>query len=264
VVFKNYDDYTLYAKETDGQDVPWAAGYYSGHTNRTAFYDDSTGPTGAKLDKMIADLRAQVADLNLQIAANQKKNAIAIANDLIRQRNDLSTRLLGLTRNTDLVMEQFNAVKTLHEATHQLAFNTGIQSRFVDNPLWLSEGLATSFEAQAKDGTRGPAVVNNLRLDTVKDALQNNKFLPLKDFLASSPQSFDNASAAVFYAQSWSLFHFLYRTDRAGLEKYLNALLAQKPGLRLSQKQQLDLFTSSFALDLDTIEERWRKYLQSL
>ena len=34
----------------------------------------------------------------------------------------------------------------IHEATHQIAFNCGLQARFADVPLWVSEGLAVYFE----------------------------------------------------------------------------------------------------------------------
>ncbi len=40
-----------------------------------------------------------------------------------------------------------NVATIIHEATHQLAYNTGLQTRFADNPMWVSEGLAAFFEA---------------------------------------------------------------------------------------------------------------------
>jgi len=264
IVFKSYDDYAVYAKAVDGNEVPWAAGYYSGRTNRSAFYDDTTGPDGARLDKTLADMRGQVADLTKQISDAQRKNAIAVANDLIRQRNDVNAKLQNLSAHTGAVMDQFNGVKTLHEATHQLAFNTGIQTRAVDYPLWLTEGLATGFEAQSKEGARGPGAVNAFRIDSLRQALKDNKLVGLKTFLTATPDLKDGAAASLFYAQSWSLFHFLYRSDRAGLEKYLSSLLAQKPGVRLGPQEQSRLFCDAFGGDLDAIEERWRKYLQSL
>ena len=35
----------------------------------------------------------------------------------------------------------------VHEATHQIAFNCGMQQRYADIPLWLCEGMAVYFEA---------------------------------------------------------------------------------------------------------------------
>ena len=40
-----------------------------------------------------------------------------------------------------------NVATIIHEATHQLAYNCGLQKRFADNPMWVSEGLATFFES---------------------------------------------------------------------------------------------------------------------
>lgn len=34
----------------------------------------------------------------------------------------------------------------VHEAVHQLAYNTGVHERLFENPLWFVEGLATMFE----------------------------------------------------------------------------------------------------------------------
>ncbi|HEX3600867.1 MAG TPA: DUF1570 domain-containing protein, partial [Lacipirellulaceae bacterium] len=41
-----------------------------------------------------------------------------------------------------------NAATIIHEATHQMAFNTGVHRRFAAQPRWLVEGLATMFEAK--------------------------------------------------------------------------------------------------------------------
>ncbi len=42
---------------------------------------------------------------------------------------------------------QQNAETVIHEATHQMAFNTGVHSRYCPPPTWVVEGLATVFEA---------------------------------------------------------------------------------------------------------------------
>ena len=55
----------------------------------------------------------------------------------------------------------------IHEATHQLAFNCGMQNRYADIPLWLSEGIAIYFETpdlRNKRGWRSIGSVNRVRL----------------------------------------------------------------------------------------------------
>jgi hypothetical protein len=50
----------------------------------------------------------------------------------------------------------------VHEAVHQLAFNTGVHERLAENPLWLVEGFATMFEQPAVYDTR----VNHSNLES--------------------------------------------------------------------------------------------------
>ncbi len=66
------------------------------------------------------------------------------------------TLLMDLTRDRSIrsasairkrLAEQPLQVGTMvHEAVHQLAFNSGLQVRMADNPVWFSEGLALYFE----------------------------------------------------------------------------------------------------------------------
>lgn len=42
----------------------------------------------------------------------------------------------------------------VHEAVHQIAFNTGVHERLAENPLWFVEGFATMFEQPAVYDTR--------------------------------------------------------------------------------------------------------------
>ncbi len=60
--------------------------------------------------------------------------------------------------NRCILYELENAVGTdwseteatiVHEAVHQLAFNTGVHERLAENPLWIVEGFATMFEQPA-------------------------------------------------------------------------------------------------------------------
>lgn len=50
----------------------------------------------------------------------------------------------------------------VHEAVHQLAFNTGVHERLAENPLWLVEGFATMFEQPAVYDSR----VNHSNLES--------------------------------------------------------------------------------------------------
>ena len=64
----------------------------------------------------------------------------------------------------------------VHEATHQIAFNCGLQTRLSDIPLWQCEGMAVYFEAPdltSSRGWRGIGRVNYPRLETFRRNLPN-------------------------------------------------------------------------------------------
>ena len=58
----------------------------------------------------------------------------------------------GGTQSTDWSETERTIV---HEAVHQLAYNSTLQRRMADNPYWVSEGLATYFESPDLNSLRG-------------------------------------------------------------------------------------------------------------
>ena len=111
VHFANQADFLLYASTRDGVDARWMGGYYASRRNIVALYDDATG------DHFVAALR------------------------------DARSRPHGERRAAALLAEAREATraKTVHEAIHLLAYNTGLQQVGATYPLWLTEGLAESF-----------------------------------------------------------------------------------------------------------------------
>src|SRR5207253_9543744 len=69
--------------------------------------------------------------------------------------------------NERLSAVPYNIATVIHEATHQIAFNSGMHTRYADNPLWLAEGMAMYFETpdlSSKSGWKTAGAVNDLRL----------------------------------------------------------------------------------------------------
>jgi hypothetical protein len=262
LLIKTRDDYLAYAKQTEGADLSWAAGYYSQRTNRTAFYDDSTGPSAEGAEQTLAQLRAKLKALTLDISRATSQSQI---NALTIERAHTSQAVTQIDLRINNAVGMLNNVKTVHEAAHQLAFNTGIQSRLVDYPLWFSEGLACSFETEDATHHRGPAVVNAARMVVIKDFLHRGKLLPLDAFITNpQPAKMDEETLNLFYAESWALFHYLYRTNRAGLENYLLAYKALPILRAVLPDQRLQLFTDAFGNDLPTLQKNFTAYLKAL
>src|SRR5204863_7870023 len=99
----------------------------------------------------------------------------------------------------------------IHEATHQVAFNTGLHSRVGENPKWVVEGLATVFEAPGiRSSGAGPAVKNRINRERFiwfgNYAKARRKPKSLEAFLSSD----DLFKSAVLdaYSEAWAFSFF--------------------------------------------------------
>lgn len=102
----------------------------------------------------------------------------------------------------------------IHEAVHQLAYNTGIHERLADNPQWIVEGLATMFEEpgvfDSKSASRTIAGrLNTQQLNTLRRSLADPAVLErqLSSLVASNDMFKRDAQTA--YALSWGLTFYL-------------------------------------------------------
>lgn len=154
----------------------------------------------------------------------------------------------------------------LHEAVHQVAFNTGIHSRIGENPLWLVEGLATALEVNAvRTGDRlaNPLNrVNDNRYRWFLQSLARRPSIQLADLIAND----DRFRSAVLdaYADSWALTFYLMETRSADFTAYLRLLAKRDPLVPLTPEQRLADFQQVFGKDLSLLEARIRRYYDDL
>ncbi len=153
----------------------------------------------------------------------------------------------------------------IHEATHQIAFNTGLQRRFADIPVWVSEGLAMFFEVpdlKSKRGWRGLGKVNRVRLRGFLAYLPHRPQDSLLQLLKSDQRFRDPQQVHHAYDEAWAWYYFLMRTRPKQLVQY-HKLLAQKPVLQWDTPQQrLEDFTSVFG-PLPPLEKEFFRFLKS-
>lgn len=120
----------------------------------------------------------------------------------------------------------------IHEAVHQLAFNTGVHERLADNPQWVVEGLATMFEEPGVFDIRSHASrVNQQQLTTLRGLMSDAARLEsqLLDLVQSNDMFKRDAQTA--YALSWGMT--FYMAERMPAQYGLLAQkLAQLPKLR--------------------------------
>jgi hypothetical protein len=138
-----------------------------------------------------------------------------------------------------------NRVFLAHEATHQLAFNTGLLDRSGDVPLCLSEGLAEFGEVRRPAGPSPPGRFNAVRLtDLARKRRQGVAWIPLPRLLGDDgpiqgSAGFDALILAL--AQGWLLAYHLM-TDPAllpGFRGYLRAIRPRRdPARRLDDARE--------------------------
>jgi len=138
-------------------------------------------------------------------------------------------------------------VSTLvHEATHQLAFNTSLHQRLAPVPLWVSEGIATAFETPDLKNTRGwkgVGEVNALRLEQFLAGQRPGMIAAIigDDELFRQP---DTALDA--YAAAWALTHHLLHSRKADFAAYLRILAAKRPLAADSPAARQEAFRAAF------------------
>jgi len=239
VLFGQSLDFERYAQTADRIDMSWSRGYYSSRTNRVAIFDEQTDRDARK--------PAQAGD-----------------HGKVRMNTALATTTKVSPSVQDAGSAQsLNLAKTTHEASHQLAFNSGLQSRGVMYPLWVSEGLATNFELDSDGGPFGPEFDNATRREKLTAANDTNQLFSLEELVTLARLPVGDANQVnIVYAQSWGLFKFLYAHRKAQLMIYLRLLASLPPGARSTAELRQE-FVAAFG-EPAALEACWRRFVVTL
>ena len=162
----------------------------------------------------------------------------------------------------------FNIATVIHEATHQMAFNSGLHTRLADNPLWVTEGMAMYFETPdltSRTGWKSVGQVNDLRQRQFLEALARRRGPgSLRKLLESDQRFTDPEQSGDAYAEAWALTYFLARTRPREYVAYLKRL-GEKPRLVWDEpKDRIQLFAETFGDNLDQFDADFVRYLKKL
>ena len=162
----------------------------------------------------------------------------------------------------------FNVATVIHEATHQIAFNSGMHTRFADNPVWLTEGMAMFFEVpdlDSQSGWKTVGKVNRTRLNRFRDSLkQRREGSPLAALIQTDDRLKNVEQAETAYAESWALTYFLIKTRRDDYVTYLKTLQS-KPRLKAdTPEERLRDFSKAFGDDLEMLDRDLKRWLSRL
>jgi hypothetical protein len=163
-----------------------------------------------------------------------------------------------------------NTISLLHEATHQLTFNTGLLERKSDVPLVISEGLGMYGEVRSPKGKVKIGDNNLLRLKVLVDAhperptaktkgkekpwLTFNKLLT-DETLFEDPKERNPELEQLAYAHSWLIVHYLLHSQERlpQFQKYLKTIRARK-----DKERRLEDAKTAFG-DFEVLEKDLRK-----
>jgi hypothetical protein len=229
IAFADRSSYVAAAKDDLGDAVRNIVGYYNLKTNQVNMYD----LTGAESVRGPGNRRGSQREI---------------------------TQMLSERAAVPLV------ATIVHEATHQIAFNCGLQTRLSDIPLWLCEGMAVYFEApdlSSSRGWRGIGRVNYQRLATFRRNLPNWRRDSLVTLLADNQRFRDSKTAVAAYADAWALNYFLIKYRPEEYAAYLKMLAEKRPLMEDDPDTRLAEFKAHFG-DLRTVEREFLNKMSRL
>ncbi|MFP6673371.1 MAG: DUF1570 domain-containing protein [Pirellulaceae bacterium] len=230
MVFENRQTYLEYSRLDLGSAATAAIGYYNIRTNRTIAYD----LTGVEQLKGGPQRFSSASHINRVLSQPAAERTVATV---------------------------------VHEATHQLAYNSGLQQRYADNPFWVSEGMAIFFETPDLKSTKGWRTlggVNRVNLFNFRKYLRQRPGDSLQTLLSTDQRFRDPALAASAYAEAWALNYFLLRTRKDQYVTFLRKLAAQSPLTPVDEVRRLSEFKAAFGGDLQKFDTEFIRYMSRI
>lgn len=161
--------------------------------------------------------------------------------------------------------EAFGLVATIvHESTHQVSYNVGLQQRLADYPMWLNEGLAAFFETpdlRSRSGWRGIGQLNPLRLPQLKKLVTVRDANSLNMTLIDDDRFHDSEKVLDAYAESWGLVYYLARVQRDEFAAYLKDLQKLTPLAEMTDEEETEMFQRHFGEDLSGLDREFIRFI---
>lgn len=259
IVFSGVERFSEFARLHDGVENDWATGYYSPRHDWVVFYDPASSPAVDGARQSLADRKDAAAELNLAANRAQGKGQHAEAFELNTELTQSRRRIQSEETLVDAFVRDEALATVTHEAVHQLLYHTGVQSRRVRYPTWVSEGLATCFETTKPNQAFGPGHEVAARRHRFDQLLGENQLLPLAELLAiDNLTDLTESQIDAIYHQGYALVNWMSRFQREDLRRYLEALALQPSGT-VDATRHLAIFESCFG-KVETLERAWLRH----
>lgn len=259
VLFDDQDAYRRFADTNDRAGAEWIAGYYAPHADRVVFYnvlgDQSILEAYDTIDEMQREIRDLESEIHRARRGGHRQPAALLRDNLDRYKAHVE-------RERDRI-EQFasslDVATTVHEVLHQLLFHTRVQTPRVEYPVWISEGLATSFETADINRTFGPDCEFGQRREAFDELLRAGKLIDLEKLIPITDVPDDDETVVrQIYHQSYAFVTWICRFQRKELQRYFT-LMKREPTGTPTADRHLEIFQTAFG-DIDRIEQRWLRH----
>jgi hypothetical protein len=258
VAFRSRNDYQQFARRHDDVRDAALAGYYSPRHQRVVFYHVESNPSLTEARGQLDDMHDQIRDIESQARDALRTGKHEQASALRELRTRYQRHLRDQRKLVDEFALQAGASTIVHEAVHQLAFHMELQSPRIEYPLWISEGLATSFETDDPSVAFGPDHEYAPRRLQFEELLTSDKLIPLPMLVRLAHDEVEDEQRSAVYPQVYALFTWLCRFRRAELREYFDAMLGEPEG-RPTADRHHELFVEAFGKP-EALERTWLKY----
>ena len=159
--------------------------------------------------------------------------------------------------DTQKLLSQPDNIRTvIHEAIHQVGYNTGMHPRHAPNPVWICEGLALLHEVpntRNRDGwtpgTPERPPLNALRLTHLRAHSENFRLESIQKMIQDDTLFAKPETALENYALAWGLTYYLVKKQPKEFVTYLKLLQEKMPLSEDSDAIRIEDFESCFGKD---------------
>ena len=249
LLFADEVTYLRYATMLDPK-LKMASGFWSPNDNISVFFDQGTTEEMKILTEVAKSLQKTKTQLRGTVVS---KDIAHLANSF-----DLLIKIAKEESDTEVVS---------HEATHQLAGNTGLMPRGKLGLTWAHEGLASYFETPAGAGWGGVGAVNATRLRSyrrvARDSERANLELLVSDMLFDVARG--QAEVVDAYGNAWALTHFLMENHFEKLVDYYRRCseVEEDADGKILRSTLVDIFKEVFG-DMRLLERDFHGYMATL
>lgn len=252
-LFNDHKQYLDFSTRLDPS-LNMAAGYWSSESNLAVFFAQGTYPDLKRLREASDKLEQDKKDLERQGVQNR--------GDVVRLADTLKLLVLVAVENQDLEV-------VTHEATHQIAGNSGLFPRRIRIPRFAQEGMAAFFESPNDATWSGVGAINKTRLeyyralaDHFKDREHSNIDFVVSDQIYTRAAS--HGSVLHAYGQAWALTHFLMDKHFDELQQFWGNLARLPADMVISEHDLMRCFDNAFGKDRNRLDMEWRRHMDGL